>query len=81
MLALYFGRLRHLSFEAGQRIIGELRRLPGAVQEALACDAQVRQVAAKYQNASNFLYLGLLLEQVTGRPYRYLVADLAGVHG
>ena len=58
MLALYFGRLRHLSFEAGQRIIAELRRLPGAVEEALLCDDQVRQVAAKYQHATNFLYLG-----------------------
>ncbi len=36
LLALYFGRLRHLSFEAGQRIIEDLRALPGAVRQALA---------------------------------------------
>lgn len=36
--------------------------------------------AVHYAN-SNFLYLGLLLEQVTGRPYRDLVADLAAQHG
>lgn len=58
MLALYFGRLRHLSFEAGQRIIDQLENLPNMVEQALKCDAQVQQVAAKYKDATNFLYLG-----------------------
>jgi glucosamine--fructose-6-phosphate aminotransferase (isomerizing) len=58
MLALYFGRLRHLSFEAGQRIINELHKLPDAVGRALECDAQVRQVALRYKDAHTFLYLG-----------------------
>jgi len=58
MLALYFGRLRHLSFEAGQRIIDQLENLPEMVEQALKCDAQVQQVAAKYKDATNFLYLG-----------------------
>lgn len=58
MLALYFGRTRHMSFETGKQLIEELRRLPSAVQQALACDEQVREVAKKYQHATNVLYLG-----------------------
>jgi glutamine---fructose-6-phosphate transaminase (isomerizing) len=58
MLALYFGRLRHLSYEAGQRIIDQLENLPNLVEAALACDAQVQVVAEKYKDATNFLYLG-----------------------
>ncbi|MCA9328322.1 glutamine--fructose-6-phosphate transaminase (isomerizing), partial [Candidatus Saccharibacteria bacterium] len=58
MLALYFGRLRHLSYEAGQRIIEELHRLPDAVRETLNCNQQVERVAAKYKDATTFLYLG-----------------------
>jgi glucosamine--fructose-6-phosphate aminotransferase (isomerizing) len=58
MLALYFGRLRHLSYGAGQRIIDELQRLPDQVSRALECNATVRQVAEKYAGANNFLYLG-----------------------
>jgi glutamine---fructose-6-phosphate transaminase (isomerizing) len=58
MLALYFGRLRHLSFEAGLRIIDQLENLPTVVEHALGCDAQVRRVAEKYKDVSNFLYLG-----------------------
>ncbi len=58
MLALYFGRLRHLGYEAGQRIIDQLENLPSLVETALTCDAQVRKVAEKYHEANNFLYLG-----------------------
>jgi glutamine---fructose-6-phosphate transaminase (isomerizing) len=58
MLALYFGRLRHLSFEAGLRIIDQLENLPTAVEHALGCDAQVKRIAEKYKDCSNFLYLG-----------------------
>lgn len=58
MLALYFGRLRHLSYEAGQRIIDQMENLPNLVEQALSCDLQVRRVAEKYRDASNFLYLG-----------------------
>ncbi|TWU58935.1 Glutamine--fructose-6-phosphate aminotransferase [isomerizing] [Rubripirellula tenax] len=58
MLALYFGRTRHMSYEAGQGFIEELRRLPAAVQQALTCDQQVRDVAKKYCDATTVLYLG-----------------------
>ena len=58
MLALYFGRLRHLSYEAGQRIINQLEALPEAVEKALECDSQVKEIATKYKDCTNFLYLG-----------------------
>lgn len=58
MLALYFGRLRHLGYEAGQRIIDQLENLPNLVEAALNCESQVKRVAEKYKDATNFLYLG-----------------------
>ncbi len=58
MLGLYFGRLRHLSHAQGMRIIEHLLSLPEQVRRALETDAQVRQIAAKYQHCQNFLYLG-----------------------
>jgi glucosamine--fructose-6-phosphate aminotransferase (isomerizing) len=58
MLALYFGRLRHMSYETGRRIIDELHQLPTAVQQALGCAEQIRDVAKKYCDATNVLYLG-----------------------
>jgi glucosamine--fructose-6-phosphate aminotransferase (isomerizing) len=58
MLALYFGRMRHLGFEAGQRIIHELRQVPAWVRQTLAVEPQVRRLAEKYAQATNVLYLG-----------------------
>ena len=58
MLALYFGRTRHLSHTQGQRIISELRALPDAIRKALECHDHVKQVAEKYAHATNVLYLG-----------------------
>lgn len=58
MLALYFGRLRHLSFEAGQRVIECLEQLPELTEKALQCHEQVKQIAQSYANSTNFLYLG-----------------------
>jgi glucosamine--fructose-6-phosphate aminotransferase (isomerizing) len=58
MLALYFGRLRHLSYGAGLRIIDALQRLPDQVRRALQTNDEVRRIAAKYGHCNNFLYLG-----------------------
>ncbi|HZZ26827.1 MAG TPA: glutamine--fructose-6-phosphate transaminase (isomerizing) [Pirellulales bacterium] len=58
MLALYLGRIRHLSYGAGSRIIDEMHELPERVKQALECNNAVRQVAAKYAQCTNFLYLG-----------------------
>ncbi len=58
MLALYFGRLRHISYNEGRRIIANLRKLPELIERALESDQELRRVAEKYMNATNFLYLG-----------------------
>jgi len=58
MLGLYFGRLRHLSYEAGRRMIDALQELPDQVEKALESNDEVRTIAGKYCHANNFLYLG-----------------------
>ncbi len=58
MLALYFGRLRHLSFHAGRRIVKALEQLPEKVAQALTTNDEVRRIAGNYFHCNNFLYLG-----------------------
>ncbi len=58
LLALYLGRMRHLSPVAGARIIEQLKRLPELIQRTLEANDRLRQIAAKYCIANNFLYLG-----------------------
>ncbi len=66
MLALYFGRMRHLSSLQGTRMIRELRSVPDAVRRALSCHDAVKNIAERFSQAANFLYLG--------RQYHYPVA-------
>ncbi|TWT90320.1 Glutamine--fructose-6-phosphate aminotransferase [isomerizing] [Pseudobythopirellula maris] len=58
LIALHFGRLRHLSYEAGLRIINEMEQLPEKVEQALETNSLCRQIAGKYSGCDNFLYLG-----------------------
>jgi glucosamine--fructose-6-phosphate aminotransferase (isomerizing) len=58
MLALYFGRIRHLSSLQGQKIIEDLHALPDAVRKALLCHERVKEVANRYGDMHNCLYLG-----------------------
>ncbi len=66
MLALYLGRLRHLSSLQGAKMIEELASVPDMVQRALSCHERVKSVAQRFHEASNFLYMG--------RQYLYPVA-------
>jgi glucosamine--fructose-6-phosphate aminotransferase (isomerizing) len=58
MLALYFGRMRHLSYLQGSRMVEELQTMPDMIRRTLSCADHVRQIAEKYAHATNCLYLG-----------------------
>jgi glucosamine--fructose-6-phosphate aminotransferase (isomerizing) len=58
MLALHFGRMRHLSSLQGTRIIRRLRAMPDVIRRTLDCHDAVRRIAEKYYHVNNFLYLG-----------------------
>jgi glucosamine--fructose-6-phosphate aminotransferase (isomerizing) len=60
LLALFFGRMRNLSYQAGKRLIRKLQAMPEAMHQALAAHAACKEVAEKYYTANNFLYLGRL---------------------
>ena len=66
LLALYFGRLRHMSYEDGLEFIDGLNQLPELVSKALETDTAARAIAERYRQASTFLYLG--------RQYNFPVA-------
>jgi glucosamine--fructose-6-phosphate aminotransferase (isomerizing) len=60
LLALYLGRMRHMSYPAGRRIIRQLRDMPEKIAKTLECHDKVREVADRYHHFNNFLYLGRL---------------------
>ena len=58
LLALYWGRMRHLSSVQGARMVQELQAMPDILRRTLRCHDTVREVAEKYYQANTFLYLG-----------------------
>ena len=66
LFTLYLARKRNMSILEGRELVRALRRLPEQVEEVLKVDGQVRELAAVYRDAPNFLYLG--------RGYQFPVA-------
>ncbi len=66
LLTLFLGRQRQLSLVMGQRIAKELSRLPDLVKKVLESDSKIKELAEKYKDFNNFLYLG--------RKYNYPIA-------
>ncbi|MBM81243.1 MAG: glutamine--fructose-6-phosphate transaminase (isomerizing) [Planctomycetaceae bacterium] len=60
LLALYLGRMRHLSYQAGQRMIDKLQQIPQQIEKALECYDVVKDISPKYAHCNNYLYLGRL---------------------
>jgi glucosamine--fructose-6-phosphate aminotransferase (isomerizing) len=58
MLALYLGRQRGLSVEAGRALVCRLAQLPSLVARTLTLEPQVKALAQRYVTAGNALYLG-----------------------
>jgi glutamine---fructose-6-phosphate transaminase (isomerizing) len=80
MLALYFGRLRDLSYVTGQRIIAELEELPDKVRGALACNDVVKEIAMKYADCSTFLYLGRQFNFPTALEGALKLKEISYIH-
>ena len=55
---LLMARMRHLSFEEGMLILENLESLPGLVAQVLASSDKIQKLAAKYCQATDFLFLG-----------------------
>jgi len=80
MLALYFGRLRHLSYAQGMRIIEKLQELPDKVEQALQTSAEVQRIAAKYYQCNNFLYLGRQFNFPTALEGALKLKEISYIH-
>lgn len=58
LLAIYLGRMRHLSPKFGVNFINEIRSIPQKVESILAQSDKIRFIAKDIVNSKNALYLG-----------------------
>lgn len=66
LLGLMLGRMRHLTPKQGRNYINDLEKIPSQVQQILNENEKIKDIARKYKDADNALYLG--------RGYNYPVA-------
>ncbi len=58
MLALLLGRVRDLSSASGQRIVAGLRALPGQIEQILAGEEQIAEIARTFAAAEHMFFIG-----------------------
>ncbi len=58
LYALQFGRLKRITLATGQRILHALREIPNKMQEILEQNEEIKKIALKYKDYSDFLFLG-----------------------
>ncbi|MDD3887485.1 MAG: glutamine--fructose-6-phosphate transaminase (isomerizing) [Patescibacteria group bacterium] len=58
ILALEFGRVRNLSFMEGKEIASEIKKIPEKIKKILEQNDKIKNLAEKYRDYKNFLYLG-----------------------
>ncbi len=58
LFGLYLGRARGLPADQGRELVCHLAALPGLLAEALALEPAIKQLAHRYADATNCLYLG-----------------------
>jgi glucosamine--fructose-6-phosphate aminotransferase (isomerizing) len=58
LISLLLGRMRSMSLERGREIIDAIYKIPDQVQQILENNEHVKDIAEKYYQKNNFLYLG-----------------------
>jgi glutamine---fructose-6-phosphate transaminase (isomerizing) len=58
MLALVLGRVRDLSITDGQRIVAGLKDLPAQIEEVLAAESRIAEMAAELATARSLFFIG-----------------------
>jgi len=66
LLTIFLGRQRSMSLVTGKRIAEELLALPDKMKQILSHKDAVKELAAKYADSRDFLYIG--------RKYNYAIA-------
>ncbi len=58
LITIQLARMRSMSYEKGEELIEALNGVPEQVKKVLSLNDEIRHLAEKYRDKSNFLYLG-----------------------
>ncbi|MFG1751142.1 glutamine--fructose-6-phosphate transaminase (isomerizing) [Streptosporangium sandarakinum] len=80
LLALHLGRVRDLSPADGRRICEGLRRLPRQIEEILALEPQIKELADKYADAASMMFVGRVRGYPVAREGAQKLKEISYVH-
>jgi glutamine---fructose-6-phosphate transaminase (isomerizing) len=80
MLALLLGRVRDLSAASGQRIVAGLRALPGQIEQILAEEEQIAEVARRFAAAEHMFFIGRVRGWPVAREGAQKLKEVSYVH-
>jgi glucosamine--fructose-6-phosphate aminotransferase (isomerizing) len=80
MLALLLGRVRDLSAASGQRIVAGLRALPGQIEEILAEEEHIAEVARGFAGADHMFFIGRVRGWPVAREGAQKLKEISYVH-
>ncbi|MBO6103199.1 MAG: glutamine--fructose-6-phosphate transaminase (isomerizing) [Opitutales bacterium] len=80
LIALYFGRMRDLSFSDGREIVEAIKSLPDLIDETLKQAPKVEQIAKKYAKYPDFLFLGRLEEYPIALEGALKLKEISYIH-
>jgi glucosamine--fructose-6-phosphate aminotransferase (isomerizing) len=58
LITVLLARNRGMKLDCGKNFVNELNALPAKISQILELNLKIREIASRFSNASNFLYLG-----------------------
>ena len=80
LLAVHLGRMRGMSLRAGLLFLDALERLPEQARGLIGQKDRISEIAARYAENENFLYIGRLFEYPTALEGALKLKEISYVH-
>ena len=80
LLALLLGRVRDLSAASGQRIVAGMRALPGQIEQILAAEEEIAEVARAFAAAEHMFFIGRVRGWPVAREGAQKLKEVSYVH-
>ena len=80
LLALLLGRVRDMSAASGQRIVTGMRALPGQIEQILAAEEEIAEVASAFADAEHMFFIGRVRGWPVAREGAQKLKEVSYVH-
>jgi glutamine---fructose-6-phosphate transaminase (isomerizing) len=80
LLALLLGRVRDMSAASGQRIVAGMRALPGQIEQILAAEEEIAEIARRFASAEHMFFIGRVRGWPVAREGAQKLKEVSYVH-